>query len=242
MSHVFGLIALISIAAGTFFGAHRTLMSIIQKIGDKHLMALGTATIQHQLGDLNSHIMIAKMPIEGIYAENLLIAQATGVGSLGEFVPQLMVFDVIRLFEVLITAGADIARSQNSMRRGLMFLQTHLGDKAFSANIAHLFGCRIGGVTLGEDGMIWYDESGLIRTMPALRVPPSQVIDTNGAGDIFHGAYVYSYLSSREKPWSEHFLFARAASTHSVRFLGIEASLPSYEDVENTQRMFREAA
>jgi sugar/nucleoside kinase (ribokinase family) len=103
-------------------------------------------------------------------------------------------------------------------------------------------GCRIGGVTLGEEGLIWYDESGLVRTMPALNVPAAQVIDTNGAGDIFHGAYLYSYLSTPQQPWSEHFLFARAASAHSVRFLGIEASLPTFDDVENAQRSFREAA
>lgn len=103
-------------------------------------------------------------------------------------------------------------------------------------------GCRIGGVTLGEKGLLWYDESGLIRSMPALAVPPSEVIDTNGAGDIFHGAYVYSYLSAPEKPWTEHFLFARAASAHSVRHLGIEASLPDLNDIEIAQRSFREAA
>jgi sugar/nucleoside kinase (ribokinase family) len=103
-------------------------------------------------------------------------------------------------------------------------------------------GCRIGGVTLGEEGMVWYDESGLVRRMPSLAVPPTEVIDTNGAGDIFHGAYVYSYLANPQHPWSEHFAFARAASAHSVRFLGIEASLPSLEDVENAQRSLRAAA
>ena len=44
-------------------------------------------------------------------------------------------------------------------------------------------------------GLVWYDESGKIRHMPALAVPKDEVIDTNGAGDIFHGAYVYSYLA-----------------------------------------------
>jgi len=34
-------------------------------------------------------------------------------------------------------------------------------------------GCRIGGVTLGEDGMLWYDETGELRLMPALKVPPA---------------------------------------------------------------------
>ncbi|BAT60924.1 ribokinase [Variibacter gotjawalensis] len=103
-------------------------------------------------------------------------------------------------------------------------------------------GVKVGGVTLGSEGLIWYDGSGIIRRMPSLSVPKSQVIDTNGAGDIFHGAYVYSYLAQPKKPWSEHFLLARAASAHSVRFLGIEDSLPSFEDVENAQRSFKEAA
>ena len=52
-------------------------------------------------------------------------------------------------------------------------------------------GCRIGGVTLGARGLVWYDERGNERHMPALAVPPGEVVDTNGAGDIFHGAYIY---------------------------------------------------
>jgi sugar/nucleoside kinase (ribokinase family) len=99
-------------------------------------------------------------------------------------------------------------------------------------------GCRIGGVTLGGGGLVWYDETGEIQHMPALMIPPTEVIDTNGAGDIFHGAYVYSYLRTPEQPWAEHFRFARAASGHSVRFLGIEASLPSRADVEAVDRSY----
>src|SRR5919206_2637106 len=92
-------------------------------------------------------------------------------------------------------------------------------------------GCRIGGVTLGAKGLVWYDERGNVRHTPALAVPPSEVVDTNGAGDIFHGAYVFSYLHAPEKPWEAHFRFARAASAHSVRYLGIEHSLPTRADV-----------
>ena len=103
-------------------------------------------------------------------------------------------------------------------------------------------GCRIGGVTLGAHGLIWYDERGNERHMPALAVPPKEVIDTNGAGDIFHGAYVYSYLSDPGKPWEAHFHFARAASAHSVRYLGIENSLPTRADVLAAGKAFREAA
>src|SRR5262249_42142806 len=47
-------------------------------------------------------------------------------------------------------------------------------------------GCRVGGVTLGERGMLWYDERGKVQSLPALSVPSSRVIDTSGAGDVFH--------------------------------------------------------
>jgi sugar/nucleoside kinase (ribokinase family) len=66
-------------------------------------------------------------------------------------------------------------------------------------------GCRIGGVTLGERGLLWYDERGRRRTLPALPVPARQVIDTSGAGDVFHGAYIYSYLANPQIKWIDHF-------------------------------------
>ncbi len=59
--------------------------------------------------------------------------------------------------------------------------------------------------------------------LPALAVPPDLIIDTNGAGDIFHGAYVYSALARPGRPWREHFIFARAASAYAIQHLGNEA-------------------
>ena len=48
-------------------------------------------------------------------------------------------------------------------------------------------GSRIGGVTSGEKGLLWYDESGLVRLLTALPVPMHRILDTSGAGDVFHG-------------------------------------------------------
>jgi sugar/nucleoside kinase (ribokinase family) len=101
-------------------------------------------------------------------------------------------------------------------------------------------GCPIGGVTLGERGLLWYDERGDEQVLPALAVPPETVIDTNGAGDIFHGAYVYSAMARPELPWREHFIFARAASAHAIQHLGNEQSLPTLEDVARVQALFPE--
>ena len=94
-------------------------------------------------------------------------------------------------------------------------------------------GCKIGGVTLGERGLLWYDESGTVRIMDAIPVPADKVIDTSGAGDVFHGAYIYSYLIDPKKRWEEHFDFARRASAFKVQHLGNEAGLPSLDDIRN---------
>ena len=58
-------------------------------------------------------------------------------------------------------------------------------------------GSRIGGVTLGERGLLWYDETGAVRSLNALPVPPHQIIDTQRLREtLFHGAYPYSHLAN----------------------------------------------
>lgn len=99
-------------------------------------------------------------------------------------------------------------------------------------------GCRIGGVTLGERGLIWYDDSGTVRVLPALAVPSNRVIDTSGAGDVFHGAYLYSYLADPAMPWETHFRFARAAAAYKIQHLGNEAGLPTLAHIASAQREF----
>jgi sugar/nucleoside kinase (ribokinase family) len=101
-------------------------------------------------------------------------------------------------------------------------------------------GVKIGGVTLGEKGLVWYDESGTESELPALAVPSDAVVDTNGAGDTFHGAYVYSAMARPDLPWREHFILARAASAYAIQHLGNEASLPTLADITATQQLFTE--
>jgi sugar/nucleoside kinase (ribokinase family) len=103
-------------------------------------------------------------------------------------------------------------------------------------------GCRIGGITLGERGLVWYDEDGREGVLPALAVPPERVIDTNGAGDIFHGAYVYSAMAHPDLLWRQHFVFARAASAYAIQHLGNEQSLPTLADIAAVQAAYPERA
>jgi sugar/nucleoside kinase (ribokinase family) len=99
-------------------------------------------------------------------------------------------------------------------------------------------GCRVGGVTMGERGLLWYDETGAVHALPAFSIARERVIDTNGAGDVFHGSYVYSYLSNPGLSWAEHFSFARAASAHKIQRLGNEAGLPTLADIASVRREF----
>jgi sugar/nucleoside kinase (ribokinase family) len=103
-------------------------------------------------------------------------------------------------------------------------------------------GCRIGGVTLGERGMLWYDETGRVQEMAALPVPAHRVRDTSGAGDVFHGAYVYSYLAAPHLRWEEHFKFARRAAAFKIQRLGNEAGLPTLDDIAAVAREFEAPA
>ena len=52
------------------------------------------------------------------------------------------------------------------------------------------YGCRLTAATLGEDGVLALDGKHLLHA-PAYRVP---VVDTTGAGDIFHAGFIYGLL------------------------------------------------
>jgi sugar/nucleoside kinase (ribokinase family) len=101
-------------------------------------------------------------------------------------------------------------------------------------------GCRIGGVTEGERGMLYFNEHGTILRLPALPVPRERIIDTSGAGDVFHGAYIASYLSQPHLSWHDHFCFARAASAHKIQHLGNEAGLPGQDHIRAILKAFTE--
>jgi sugar/nucleoside kinase (ribokinase family) len=69
-------------------------------------------------------------------------------------------------------------------------------------------GCQVGGVTLGEHGVVWYEGDSEPQYTPALEVPDWRSRNTNGIGDAYHGALAYTCALHPHKPWAWRMLFA----------------------------------
>lgn len=82
-------------------------------------------------------------------------------------------------------------------------------------------------VTDGAHGMLWRDEAGAIRTMPAFAV---KAADTLAAGDVFHGAFALALAEGRDIAAALRFS-AAAAAIKCTRFGGIAGS-PTRQEVE----------
>lgn len=85
----------------------------------------------------------------------------------------------------------------------------------------HSMGPQIVGTTLGTDGCILLWEDSILRK-PAFKV---DAVDTTGAGDVYHGAFIYGLLQN----WSleKTAEFANAVAAMKCRKLGGRSGIPS---------------
>ncbi|MCK4856679.1 MAG: hypothetical protein KAT58_01810 [candidate division Zixibacteria bacterium] len=88
-------------------------------------------------------------------------------------------------------------------------------------------------VTMGQQGAVGYDGNHLIRQR-AYRV---KVKDTTGAGDTYHGAYIYGVLTGRSI--AETMRFAAAVAALNCRELGGRRGLPTLVEVDRLIRKGR---
>ena len=92
------------------------------------------------------------------------------------------------------------------------------------------FGCRLSAATLGQDGVVAWDGSQL-HYSAAFRVP---VVDTTGAGDIFHAGFIYGLLQGW--PLERQLDFACAAAALNCMHVGARGGVQTLETIETLMR------
>ena len=105
-------------------------------------------------------------------------------------------------------------------------LFTGASDHRESLSLLHAIGPRVVGVTLGARGALAYDGTRFYES-PGFHV---DVLDTTGAGDAFHGAFLYGVL--RKMDLEDTLRFANAVAAMNCTALGGRAALPRLSEVE----------
>ena len=93
--------------------------------------------------------------------------------------------------------------------------------------LARRFRFRICGATLGSSGVVAWDGEAF-QYAPAFRV---HTVDTTGAGDIFHAAFVYSLLAGW--PLDRQLNFSCAAAGLNCTALGARSGIKPLAEIEN---------
>jgi sulfofructose kinase len=88
------------------------------------------------------------------------------------------------------------------------------------------YGCRLAAATLGHDGVLAWDGRQLLHA-PAYHVP---VVDTTGAGDIFHAGFIYGLL--QDWPLKRQLDFACAAAALNCMAAGARGGIQPLAAVE----------
>jgi sulfofructose kinase len=126
--------------------------------------------------------------------------------------------ELLRLVDYLI-AGSDFARRDDGDDR----------DDALR-RLADRYGCPVVGITRGAEGAMFVDHGQIIRS-PAFRVP---VADTTGAGDVFHGAFIYGVLQNWNLP--DIIRFSHAVAAMKCMQIGARRGIPTLSEVKDFLR------
>jgi sulfofructose kinase len=172
--------------------------------------------------------------VDAFWPEAALAAAAAardaGVPVVADFAPGADVEELAGLVDAFIvpeswalahgqaSATADAAPTVASFERTLRLL--------------HSYGARIAVVTAGERGC-WYSADGKGGHCPAFDV---EVVDSTGAGDVFHGAFAYAL--ARGWPVGRCVEFAAAVAALKCRQLGGRTGIPSLGEAMDFLRAY----
>ena len=87
-------------------------------------------------------------------------------------------------------------------------------------------GCKVLTVTLGEQGSVTVSDKGFVQ-VPAFDV---ESVDTTGAGDVFHGGFIYGLLQKWEL--KDIIVFASAVAAMKCTKVGGKVGIPSLPEVK----------
>jgi sulfofructose kinase len=93
--------------------------------------------------------------------------------------------------------------------------------------IQRRYGCALVAATLGEEGVVAWDGKQFHHT-PAYCVP---VVDTTGAGDIFHAGFIYGLLQNW--PLARQLDFACAAAALNCMAVGARGGIQPLDTIES---------
>lgn len=137
--------------------------------------------------------------------------------------------------------SADIDNVYAGLPELLPFIDLMIGSKEFPRRVTGIvderaalielhtrFGCAITGMTIGAAGAMLYCDGQFIES-PGYAAP-GRCKDTTGAGDAFHGGFLYGFLTGEDLETSLKFGNAVAAMKCSA--LGARTALPSKTKLE----------
>jgi len=88
------------------------------------------------------------------------------------------------------------------------------------------YGCKLTAATLGQAGVVAWNGTDF-HSSPAYRVP---VVDTTGAGDIFHAGFIYGLLQGW--PLDRQLDFACAAAALNCTAVGARGRIETVATIE----------
>jgi len=137
--------------------------------------------------------------------------------------------------------SADIDNVYEGLPELLPLIDILIGSKEFPHRVTGIaderaaliemharFGCAVVGMTLGAAGAMVYCEGRFIESHGY--VAPGGCRDTTGAGDAFHGGFLYGFLTGEDLETSLKFGNAVAAMKCSA--LGARTALPTHSELQ----------